>query len=85
MGRQIDVELMPGDGNVERICRQVFGLQTEIGEQDTGLLSHLLSEGADLRSIQEMLGHKSLSTTQKYTQVSIRQLIDVYDKTHPKA
>jgi len=47
--------------------------------------SHLLTEGADLRSIQEMLGHKSLATTQKYTQVSIKQLIDVYDKTHPKA
>jgi integrase/recombinase XerC len=47
--------------------------------------SHLLSEGADLRAIQEMLGHVSLSTTQKYTQVSIRQLIDVYDKSHPKA
>jgi len=47
--------------------------------------SHLLAEGADLRAIQEMLGHKSLSTTQKYTQVSIKQLMDVYDKTHPKA
>lgn len=47
--------------------------------------SHLLTEGADLRSIQEMLGHKSLSTTQKYTQVSIKQLMNVYDKTHPKA
>ena len=47
--------------------------------------SHLLTEGADLRAIQEMLGHVSLSTTQKYTQVSIKQLIDVYDKTHPKA
>ena len=47
--------------------------------------SHLLAEGADLRAIQEMLGHKSLATTQKYTQVSIQQLIDVYDKTHPKA
>jgi integrase/recombinase XerC len=47
--------------------------------------SHLLSEGADLRAIQEMLGHTNLSTTQKYTQVSIKQLIEVYDKTHPKA
>jgi integrase/recombinase XerC len=47
--------------------------------------SHLLTEGADLRAIQEMLGHSSLSTTQKYTQVSIKQLIEVYDKTHPKA
>ena len=47
--------------------------------------SHLLAEGADLRAIQEMLGHRSLATTQKYTQVSIKQLMDVYDRTHPKA
>lgn len=47
--------------------------------------SHMLAEGADLRAIQEMLGHANLSTTQKYTQVSIQRLIEVYDKTHPKA
>jgi integrase/recombinase XerC len=76
--------------SVDRLVKKyvrAFGPSVKVSPHSMrhAFASHLLTEGADLRSIQEMLGHKSLATTQKYTQVSIKQLIEVYDKTHPKA
>ncbi len=76
--------------SVDRLLKKhvrVFGPNVKVSPHSLrhAFASHLLTEGADLRAIQEMLGHASLATTQKYTQVSIKQLMDVYDKAHPKA
>jgi integrase/recombinase XerC len=70
---------------VKRYSREC-GITTEISPHSIRhtFATHLLDGGADLRSIQEMLGHVSLSTTQKYTHMSIDKLMEVYDKSHPR-
>ena len=76
--------------SIGRIIKQYAresGLTSEISPHSMRhtFATHLLDGGADLRSVQELLGHESLSTTQKYTHVSLDRLMEVYDKAHPRS
>lgn len=83
-----------GERLTDRGARQIVSLYARILAGDDSLhphsfrhayATHMLADGADLRAIQELLGHARLSTTQKYTQLSLTDLMRVYDKAHPKA
>jgi site-specific recombinase XerD len=83
-GKPVGVRTIQND--IEKILRQAG----KEGKASPHVLrhsfaTHLLDNGADLLAVKELLGHSSLSTTQKYTHVSLQRLKDVYNQTHPRA
>lgn len=97
-GHAIDKEVLFVNSRGSRITTRSVERSVQIYAERAGILirvtphairhsfaTHLLEMGADLRIVQELLGHASLSTTQKYTHLTIDHLMEVYDKAHPKA